>query len=343
MKRLTIKDIAKEFNVSISTVSKALNNSYEISVSTKEKIKQFAKENNYKPNFNALSLKNRQTKTIGIIIPNMLNYFFAQVFKGIERVANDNGYKIISCISNESYSKEVETIEMLSNGIIDGFILSLSEGTILKNDFTHLHEMINNDTPIVMFDRVADDVDCDKVITDDFIGALNTVNHLVKTGSKNIAFISTISRLKIGEKRKHGYLKGLEENKIPVNKNLIIDILEEDYKKYETILEPIFDNNIIDAVIATDESSAIAAMKIAIKKGYKVPLNFSVISFSNGILARHSSPKMSTVSQHGEIMGATAAEILINKLNKLNAPVKPKTIVIKTNLVERNSTKKLAF
>jgi len=343
MKRLTIKDIAKEFNVSISTVSKALNNSYEISVSTKEKIKQFAKENNYKPNFNALSLKNRQTKTIGIIIPNMLNYFFAQVFKGIERVANDNGYKIISCISNESYSKEVETIEMLSNGIIDGFILSLSEGTILKNDFTHLHEMINNDTPIVMFDRVADDVDCDKVITDDFIGALNTVNHLVKTGSKNIAFISTISRLKIGEKRKHGYLKGLEENKIPVNKNLIIDILEEDYKKYETILEPIFDNNIIDAVIATDESSAIAAMKIAIKKGYKVPLNFSVISFSNGILARHSSPKMSTVSQHGEIMGATAAEILISKLNKDNAPVKPKTIVIKTNLVERNSTKKLAF
>jgi len=343
MKRLTIKDIAKEFNVSISTVSKALNNSYEISVSTKEKIKQFAKENNYKPNFNALSLKNRQTKTIGIIIPNMLNYFFAQVFKGIERVANDNGYKIISCISNESYSKEVETIEMLSNGIIDGFILSLSEGTILKNDFTHLHEMINNNTPIVMFDRVADDVDCDKVITDDFIGALNTVNHLVKTGSKNIAFISTISRLKIGEKRKHGYLKGLEENKIPVNKNLIIDILEEDYKKYETILEPIFDNNIIDAVIATDESSAIAAMKIAIKKGYKVPLNFSVISFSNGILARHSSPKMSTVSQHGEIMGATAAEILINKLNKDNAPVKPKTIVIKTNLVERNSTKKLAF
>ena len=320
-----------------------MNNSYEISVSTKEKIKQFAKENNYKPNFNALSLKNRQTKTIGIIIPNMLNYFFAQVFKGIERVANDNGYKIISCISNESYSKEVETIEMLSNGIIDGFILSLSEGTILKNDFTHLHEMINNDTPIVMFDRVADDVDCDKVITDDFIGALNTVNHLVKTGSKNIAFISTISRLKIGEKRKHGYLKGLEENKIPVNKNLIIDILEEDYKKYETILEPIFDNNIIDAVIATDESSAIAAMKIAIKKGYKVPLNFSVISFSNGILARHSSPKMSTVSQHGEIMGATAAEILINKLNKDNAPVKPKTIVIKTNLVERNSTKKLAF
>jgi LacI family transcriptional regulator len=343
MKRLTIKDIAKEFNVSISTVSKALNNSYEISISTKEKIQKFAKENNYKPNFNALSLKNRQTKTIGIIIPNMLNYFFAQVFKGIEKVANDRGYKIISCISNESYSKEVETIEMLSNGIIDGFILSLAEETILKNDFAHLQEMINNDTPIVMFDRVADDIDCDKVITDDFIGTVNTVNHLVKTGSKNIAFISTISKLKIGEKRKHGYLKGLEENNITVNRNLIIDILEDDYKEYENILTPIFDNNTIDAVIATDESSAIAAMKVAIKKGFKVPQNFSVISFSNGILARHSSPKMTTVSQHGEIMGATAAEILINKLDKKITPEKPKTVVIKTNLVERNSTKKFAL
>ncbi|MGY0426176.1 MAG: LacI family DNA-binding transcriptional regulator, partial [Polaribacter sp.] len=137
MGRLTIKDIAKEFNVSISTVSKALNDSYEISISTKEKIRKYAKENNYKPNFNALSLKNRKTKTIGIIIPDMLNYFFAQIFKGIEEVANEKGYKIISCVSNESFKKEVETIEMLSNGSIDGFMLSLAEETILKNDFKH--------------------------------------------------------------------------------------------------------------------------------------------------------------------------------------------------------------
>lgn len=135
----------------------------------------------------------------------------------------------------------------------------------------------------------------------------------------------------------------MEENNLTVNKNLIIDILEEDYKMYETILEPIFDSNTIDAVIATDESSAIAAMKIAIKKGFKIPQNFSVVSFSNGILARHSSPKLTTVSQHGEIMGATAAEILINKLEKKKADEKPKTVVIKTNLVERNSTKKFSF
>ena len=327
MKRLTIKDIAKEFSVSISTVSKALNDSYEISVSTKEKIQKYAKENNYKPNFNALSLKNRSTKTIGIIIPNMLNYFFAQVFNGIEKVANEKGYKIISCISNESYTKEVETMEMLSNGSIDGFILSLAEETVLKGDFKHCEEILENDTPIVMFDRVAESINCDKVITDDFKGASKTVKYLAKAGSKNIAFISTISNLEIGKKRHQGYLKGLEKAGLPINNNLIINILEEDYKKY-------------DALIASDESVAIAAMKIAQKKGLKVPENFAVVSFSNGILARHSQPKMTTVSQHGEKMGATAAKLLIDRLeNKAEVKDPPKTVIIKTDLVERNSTK----
>jgi LacI family transcriptional regulator len=341
MKRLTIKDIAKEFNVSISTVSKALNDSYEISVSTKEKIKKYAKANNYKPNFNALSLKNRQTKTIGIIIPNMLNYFFAQVFNGIEKVANNRGYKIISCISNESFKKEVETIGMLSNGSIDGFILSLAEETVSKNDFNHFKEVLDNGTPIVMFDRVAENLKCDKVVTDNFDSARSTVAYLVKSGHKNIAFISTINNLEIGRRRQLGYLKGLEDYNIKVEKNLIINI-DDNYKNYEKILEPIFKNNNIDSVIATDESSAIAAMKVAIKKGHKIPENFSVISFSNGILARHSSPRMTTVSQHGKIMGEKAAEMLINRLeDKSEEKKKPNTIVVKTDLVERNSTKKI--
>ncbi|MGB0881070.1 MAG: LacI family DNA-binding transcriptional regulator, partial [Polaribacter sp.] len=196
-------------------------------------------------------------------------------------------------------------------------------------------------TPIVMFDRVAQTIHCDKVITDDAEGVLNAVKHLSKTGHKNIAFISTLSHLKIGKKRELGYVKGLEEEKLRINKNIMINIIEEDYKKYEHILTPIFANHKIDAVIATDESSAIAAMKVGIKKGYKVPQEFSVIAFSNGILARHSSPKMTTISQHGEKMGVTAAEMLINRLEKEIPKEDPKTVVIKTDLVERKSTKKL--
>lgn len=339
MKRLTIKDIANKLNVSISTVSKALNDSYEISEATKKRIQQFAKEHNYKPNFNALSLKKRSTKTIGIIIPNMLNYFFAQVFKGAEKVANEKGYKIISCISNESYKKEVETMEMLSNGIIDGFLLSIAAETEMKNDYNHFHTILKQGTPIVLFDRVADDVMCHKVVTDDFEATINAVKHLSKTGCKNIAFISTISNLTIGKKREQGYLKGLQEVGFSANKHLNIHVQEDDYKKYEAILTPIFEKHAIDSVIATDESSAIAAMKVAIRKGHTIPDDFSVIAFSNGILARHSSPKMTTISQHGELMGITATEMLIEKLENKNASSKQVTKVIQTDLVERKSTK----
>ncbi|SDT91217.1 transcriptional regulator, LacI family [Polaribacter sp. Hel1_33_78] len=337
MKKLTIKDIAKEFNVSISTVSKALNDSYEISAATKDKIQKYAKAKNYKPNFNALSLKNRSTKTIGIIIPTMLKYYFAQVFKGIEKTALERGYKVIACISNESYNKEVEIIEMLSNGSIDGFILSMSKETEIKQEFNHFKETIENGTPIVMFDRVAKTIDCDKIITDDFNGALNTVEYLHKTGHRNIAFVSTLSNLHIGEQRFLGYQKGLENVGLPFNENLIVNILNQDYKEYESILIPLFKNNKIDSVIATGESAAIAAMKAGLKSGLEIPKNLSVIAFSNGILARHSSPKMTTISQHGEQMGEAAAQILIDKLEKKHNDTVTK--VIKTDLVIRDSAK----
>lgn len=340
MKRLTIKDIAKKFDVSISTVSKALNDSYEISNSTKDKIQKYAKANNYKPNFNALSLKNRKTKTIGLIIPNMLNYFFAQVFKGIEKIANERGYKIISCISNDSYTKEVELLEMLSNGSVDGFILSISRETVEKKNFSHFSQSINDGFPIVMFDRVAESIKCDKVVTDNFDGARRTVKHLVKTGHKNIAFISTMSNLDIGRRRQLGYLKGLEDANIKVDKNLIINI-DKNYKKYEKVLAPIFKKNKIDSVITTGESEGVAALKVATKLGFKIPKDFSVISFSNGILARHSSPKMTTLSQHGETIGEEAANLLINRLEQKKEDNTTKMVVVKTDLVERKSTRKL--
>ncbi|SDS36212.1 transcriptional regulator, LacI family [Polaribacter sp. KT25b] len=337
MKKLTIKDIAKEFNVSISTVSKALNDSYEISEATKSKIQKYAKEHNYKPNFNALSLKNRSTKTIGIIIPTMLKYFFAQVFKGIEKAAIERGYKVIACISNESYNKEVEIIEMLSNGSIDGFILSMSKETELKKEFSHFKETIENGTPIVMFDRVAEPIACDKIITDDFNGVLNTVEYLYKTGHKKIAFVSTISNLHMGEQRLLGYKKGLENVGLPYNEDLVVNILDKGYKEYESILTPFYKKNKIDSIITTGESAAVAAMKAGLKSGLEIPKDLAVVAFSNGILARHSSPKMTTISQHGEQMGEMAAKILIDKLEKKHKEIV--TRVIKTDLVIRDSTK----
>ena len=337
MKKLTIKDIAKQFNVSISTVSKALNDSYEISEATKEKIQKYAKEHNYKPNFNALSLKNRSTKTIGVIIPTMLNYFFAQVFKGIEKTALENGYKVITCISNQSFDKEVEIIEMLSNGSIDGFLLSMAKETELKNNYNHFKETIENGTPIVMFDRVAQSIECDKVITDDLNSASSTVEFLYKKGYKKIAFVSTISDLHIGKQRFLGYKKGLEKVGLPFDDNLVLNILERDYKKYKNKIKPFIKSKEIDAVIATGESVAVSTMKTFKKNGQKIPQDAAVIAFSNGILSRHSSPKMTTISQHGETIGATATQILIDKLKNKNKEVV--TEVIKTDIVIRDSTR----
>lgn len=338
MKKLTIKDIAKEFKVSISTVSKALNDSYEISQNTKEKIQKYAKEHNYKPNFNALSLKNRSTKTIGVIIPTMLNYFFAQVFKGIEKTALEKGYKVITCISNQSYDKEVEIIEMLSNGSIDGFLLSMAKETELNQKVSHFKESIANGTPIVMFDRVAQTVSCDKVITDDLEGATKTVEYLYKKGHKNIAFVSTMSDLHIGRQRLEGYKEGLKNVGLTYNKNLVLNIVEQDYKKYKNIVRPFIKDHAIDAVITTGESVAVSVMKAIKKNNQKIPKDAAVIAFSNGILSRHSSPKMTTISQHGEQMGATAAGILIEKLENKTKEIT--TEIIKTDLVIRDSTRK---
>ena len=226
---------------------------------------------------------------------------------------------------------------MLSNGSIDGFLLSMAKETELSNNFDHFRECIDNETPIVMFDRVAQSISCDKVITDDSEGAANTVEFLYKKGHKKIAFVSTISDLQIGRQRLEGYKKGLEKMGLPFNENLVLNVLERDYKKYKDIVRPFINANDIDAVITTGESVAISVMKAVKKSGKKIPKDVAVIAFSNGILARHSSPKMTTISQHGELMGETAAQILIDKLEKKNTETVTK--VIKTDLVIRDSTR----
>lgn len=337
MKKITLKDIAKAFKVSISTVSKALNNSDEISEATRLKIHEYAKLYNYKPNLNALSLKSSKTKTIGIVIPDMLSYFFAQVLKGIEKVAIENDHKVIICISNESYNKEVEILEMLSNGSVDGFIISISEETETTKDFEHFNKTIDFGLPIVMFDRVANGVKCDKVITDNYKAAENAVKKLANDGCKNIAFISSISHLRVSDEMLKGYKQGLINEDIIINDDLIINSQEDHYSHYDALLKPLFKNN-IDGIIATNEPLAITAMKIAQKNDLNIPNDISVIGFSNGILARHSNPKLTTISQHGEIIGNTAAKMLLDKL-KRNEQNKDFSIkMIKTDLVERNST-----
>ena len=164
-KKITIKEIARELDVSISTVSKAMSNSSEISKDTIEKVQAFAKLYNYKPNNIALSLKNKKTKNIAVIIPEIVHHFFTLIISGIEKKANELGYNVIVCLSNESFDKEVINMETMANGQIDGFLLSLSKETLLKKDFHHLREVINQGMPLVMFDRTSDEIYCDKILS----------------------------------------------------------------------------------------------------------------------------------------------------------------------------------
>jgi LacI family transcriptional regulator len=338
-RKVTLKEIAKELDVSISTVSKSLKNSLEISEDTRQKVQAFAKLYNYKPNNIALSLKNRKTKTICIIIPEIIHHFFATVISGVENVANENGYNVIVCLSDESFDKEVINMEMLANGSIDGFIMSLSKETQQKKDFHHILEVINQGMPVVMFDRVTNDILCDKVIIDDTLAAFNATQFLIDKGFKKIALITTVDYVSVGKLRTLGYIKALKNNELKVNEEIILKI--EDTEHFETSIENLILNNELDAIFAVNEIFAVTAIKMAYKHGIKVPDDLSIIGFTDGIISKYSTPSITTVGQNGFKMGGKAAKMLIERLENEQEVEDEQytTEVIETELVERESTK----
>ena len=336
-RKVTLKQIAKELDVSISTVSKSLKDSPEISEDTRQKVRAFAKLYNYKPNLIALSLKNRKTKTICVIIPEIIHHFFATVISGVERVANEKGYNVIVCLSDESFDKEVINMEMLANGSIDGFIMSLSKETQLKKDFHHISEVISQGMPVVMFDRVANDILCDKVIIDDNLAAFEAVQFLINKGFKKIALISTVDYVSVGKLRTDGYLKALRSNNIPINEEFILKV--EDMDNCSDQIEALLLKNSFDAIFAVNELFAVTAIKLAKKLNLKVPEDLSIIGFTDGMISKFSSPSITTVSQNEIKMGEKAATMLIDRLeNEDEDEEHYKTEVIETNLVEREST-----
>ncbi|RZJ74300.1 MAG: LacI family transcriptional regulator [Flavobacterium sp.] len=335
-RKVTLKQIAKELDVSISTVSKSLRNSPEISEDTRQKVQAFAKLYNYKPNNIALSLKNKKTKTIGIIIPEIVHHFFATVISGIEQVANENGYNVIVCLSDESFDKEVINMEMLANGSIDGFIMSLSKETQLKKDFHHITEVINQGMPVVMFDRITNDVLCDKVIIDDQLAAYEAVDFLIDKGFKKIALVTTVDYVSVGKLRTEGYVNVLNDHDIPVNNGMIVKI--EDIDDCASKIEKLLREEKPDAIFAVNELFAVTTIKLANKMGLKVPEDMSVIGFTDGIISQFSTPSITTVSQNGIKMGGRAAKMLIERLEMEEEDEQYRTEVIETHLVEREST-----
>ncbi|MFM1878583.1 MAG: hypothetical protein RLZZ241_1449 [Bacteroidota bacterium] len=338
-KKITLKHIARELDVSISTVSKALKNSHEISRDTREKIQAFARLYNFKPNNIAVSLKNKRTKNIGVIIPDIVHHFFTTVFRGIEHYANDKGYNVIVCVSDESFDKEVINMELLANGSIDGFIMALSAETQERNDFNHLKEVTGQGIPLVLFDRITDDIECDKVIIDDHAAAKMAVDSLIKSGKKRIALITTESYLNVSAKRERGYVDALEQAGLPVLEEHILR-LPYQYEN-ESLSKAFFKKCNVDAVLCVNEIFAVRGMRIAQELGKKIPEEISFIGFTDGLLSRYANPTLTTVDQNGEQMGEMAARMLIEKVEREYDEEDPsnfRTAIIPVSLKLRNST-----
>ncbi len=334
-KKVTLKQLAKELNLSISTVSKSLKNDPEISEKTINRVHELASFYNYKPNALAVSLKSNKTKTIGVILPEILNHFYAKALFGIEQAASKNGYKIVTCITNESHKKEIEYVEMLNYSSVDGFIVALSQETQMVNDLNHFIALKRDNVPIVMFDRVSDEIDCDKVIVDDKIASKNAIQYLINTGCTKIAVITTISSdLSVAKLRLEGAREITDKN----DNVSLIELPVKDSNNVEDEIEKFLEDNDIDAVLGLDETAAAVTINMSLKLGYKIPEDISVIGFTDGLLSRHSYPKLTTVSQHAEDLGAKAAQILVNQLDNFSENYKAKTEVVKTSLILRNST-----
>lgn len=335
MKRqITIKDIARKLGISTSTVSRALKDHPDISLKTRQAVQELAKLLGYKPNLIALNLKHSRTNTIGVVVPEVQHYFFSTVLNGIEEVAYKGNYSVMVFQSNESYMREVLNTQTLLSHRVDGVLASFSKNT---HDFSHFQQLVDNEIPLVLFDREFEDLHADSVIVDDYSGAFSAVDHLISKGCKRIAFFSAPQHLLIGRKRLEGYKAALEHNKMPFNPELIYacDSFEQAIKISRSILKK---QDRPDAIFAVNDLTAIGAMKVAQQQGLKVPDDIRFVGFENSRSATICEPELTTVDQFGFELGKKATDLLLKRIKQDTFDYQPEKNVVKTQLVVRGTT-----
>jgi LacI family transcriptional regulator len=309
---VTLKELARILDVSVSTVSKALNDSPEIGERTKKRIVELARELNYRPNRIAQQLKANQTKTIGVIIPSVLNPFFAEVLHGIEQEASKHNYDIIVCLSDESLDKEIRSIELLSNGSVDGFIMALARESQTKDYNEHLIELGRQNIPLVLFDRSTPSYNGHYVLLDDFKSVYDVVTYLVKEEQRqHIVLLSNIEHLSVGKRRIEGYLEVLKEHGLPANL-LKLSGAEHLRAPVASFLE---ERPETDAVVSIDHLTGIIALNQLKAAGRKVPEEVSVVGFGSPSTQILTNPEMAVIYQRAEYMGQRSMSLLSEILN----------------------------
>lgn len=337
--QVTIKDIARELGISPSTVSRALKDHPDISVETKKAVNALAEKLNYQPNIVALNLRQRKTNTIGVIIPEIVHFFFSTVISGIEDIAYQAGYNVILAQSNESYNREVTDMKALFNSRVDGMLLSLSRETI---NFDHIESLISKGVPIVFYDRMYNSPTSSKVIVDDYAGAKEAVLHLIDQGCKKIAHLMAAPNLNISIDRNKGYEDALEERGFKLNKDWVIECHSGTFEEGKRATKKLLDlPNPPDAIFANNDPMAMGAMMAIKAKGLSIPKDVAIVGFSNWFFGELMEPSLTTIDQPGFEMGQEAARMLIKQIeNKDKENIHHETKVLKTRLVIRNSSLK---
>lgn len=335
---ITIKDIAKALGLSTSTVSRALRDSYQISSETKKLVLEYAKNINYSPNPIALSLKEKRSRSIGVIVSEIANSFFSQAINGIESIAYDRGYNVIITQTHESYQREVNDLQFLASRSIDGLLISVSSET---KDLKHLMELQSKGLPIVFFDRILEDMETHKVMVNNFKGSYDATTHLINNGHHHIAHLTNSDSLSITKERIAGYREALAHNGIDIVESYIQHCAHGGliYEEVENALDKIMQHDIApQAVFAAGDKLTTGFLRYFKAKGVKVPQDIAIAGFSNLDLTDLLNPPLTVVVQPAFEMGKAATNLLLSHIESKRPPTDFQKIVLEPQLLIRDSS-----
>lgn len=339
MKATTLKEIAEKLGISITTVSKALKDYTDVSAKTKKAVQDAAAELNYTPNNFALYLKTNESKTVGLVIPEVVHHFFSNIINGIIEEAEKNGYLVFILQSNENLELEKKQIELLVNKRVDGIMISLSNDS---NNEEHLKELLRKEIPLVQFDKISKLINSSKVIIDDRKAAFDAVQHLIDRGCRKIAHIRGPLNPQNSIDRFLGYKKALEVNNIEFDQNLVFTCSKVNFEEGRLFAQEIVTNHPdVDGIFAITDLVAVGVLNYLQEAKIEVPNRIKLIGFSNWFMSEIMSPKLSTVDQPGFEMGIESFRLLLEEINAKKQEKKfiPKIVELKTSIIERESTK----
>ena len=340
MKTVTLREIAEKLNISVTTVSKALKDYKDVNSQTRARVREMAEALNYKPNPFAVNLRTQESRTIGLIIPEVVHHFFSSVIKGIIAKAEKKGYMVIILQSNESYELEKKQVDLLLRKNVDGILISLSNET---NNFDHLNQILSAETPLVMFDKIAKLVKCSKVVIDDRKAAYTATKHLIDIGCKKIAHFRGPLTPQNSIDRFLGYKKAIEDHGLPFDKSLVYLLEDMSFEEGKYFAKELLkDHTDVDGIFINTDLVALGALNHFKTVSIKVPEDISIVGFSNWFMSEVVTPSLTTIHQPGFKMGKKAFKLLLNQIQEKKEllPLSIQEAELSTKLIIRNSSLK---